>query len=132
MAYYPKTCAPPSSCCSSAHSSLTLVIVNASHRFDVGPLQYSLCSLDATTVNTQGVRTVFVLGMPFNRSYITIDGITSGLMTFVLFWTCVPRENIPALPASDWSLVRIYPRFLRLIGIRENICVSACSPLFCC
>eukprot|EP00959_Pyramimonas_sp_CCMP1952_P378448 7927846-Pyramimonas_sp.AAC.1 len=23
--------------------------------------------------------------------------------------------NIPALPASDWSLVRIYPRVLRLI-----------------
>eukprot|EP00959_Pyramimonas_sp_CCMP1952_P056237 1174662-Pyramimonas_sp.AAC.1 len=26
------------------------------------------------------------------------------------------RENMPALPASDWSVVRIYPRFLRLIG----------------
>eukprot|EP00959_Pyramimonas_sp_CCMP1952_P196003 4098317-Pyramimonas_sp.AAC.1 len=25
-------------------------------------------------------------------------------------------ENIRALPASDWSVVRIYPRFLRLIG----------------
>eukprot|EP00959_Pyramimonas_sp_CCMP1952_P095601 1998511-Pyramimonas_sp.AAC.1 len=28
----------------------------------------------------------------------------------------VHRENIPALPASDWSIVRIYPHFLRLIG----------------
>eukprot|EP00959_Pyramimonas_sp_CCMP1952_P399241 8365713-Pyramimonas_sp.AAC.1 len=25
-------------------------------------------------------------------------------------------ENIPAPPASDWSAVRIYPRFLRPIG----------------
>eukprot|EP00976_Prorocentrum_cordatum_P071057 1180165-Prorocentrum_minimum.AAC.7 len=25
-------------------------------------------------------------------------------------------ENIPALSASDWSVVRIYPRFLRPIG----------------
>eukprot|EP00959_Pyramimonas_sp_CCMP1952_P204607 4278324-Pyramimonas_sp.AAC.1 len=28
----------------------------------------------------------------------------------------VRRENIPAFPASDWSVVRIYPRFLRPIG----------------
>ena len=28
----------------------------------------------------------------------------------------VRRETIPTLPASDWSVVRIYPRFLRLIG----------------
>eukprot|EP00959_Pyramimonas_sp_CCMP1952_P364720 7637720-Pyramimonas_sp.AAC.1 len=28
----------------------------------------------------------------------------------------VCRENIPALPASDWSAVRIYPRFLCPIG----------------
>ena len=27
-----------------------------------------------------------------------------------------PSENIPALPASDWSAVRIYLRFLHLIG----------------
>eukprot|EP00959_Pyramimonas_sp_CCMP1952_P446106 9340025-Pyramimonas_sp.AAC.1 len=26
------------------------------------------------------------------------------------------HENIPTLPASDWSVWRIYPRFLRLIG----------------
>eukprot|EP00959_Pyramimonas_sp_CCMP1952_P369794 7745303-Pyramimonas_sp.AAC.1 len=26
------------------------------------------------------------------------------------------RENIPTLPASDWSVVRIYPRFLRPVG----------------
>eukprot|EP00976_Prorocentrum_cordatum_P043227 875450-Prorocentrum_minimum.AAC.1 len=25
-------------------------------------------------------------------------------------------ENIPALPASDWFLVRVYPHFLRPIG----------------
>eukprot|EP00959_Pyramimonas_sp_CCMP1952_P377067 7897951-Pyramimonas_sp.AAC.3 len=25
-------------------------------------------------------------------------------------------ENVPVLPASDWSVMRIYPRFLRLIG----------------
>eukprot|EP00959_Pyramimonas_sp_CCMP1952_P171830 3590394-Pyramimonas_sp.AAC.1 len=25
-------------------------------------------------------------------------------------------RNIPALPASEWSIVRIYPRFLRLSG----------------
>eukprot|EP00959_Pyramimonas_sp_CCMP1952_P015123 320070-Pyramimonas_sp.AAC.2 len=25
-------------------------------------------------------------------------------------------ENIPALPVSDWSVVRIYPRFLCPIG----------------
>eukprot|EP00976_Prorocentrum_cordatum_P109835 1195083-Prorocentrum_minimum.AAC.6 len=25
-------------------------------------------------------------------------------------------QNIPALPVSDWSVVRIYPRFLRRIG----------------
>eukprot|EP00976_Prorocentrum_cordatum_P008495 169637-Prorocentrum_minimum.AAC.1 len=33
--------------------------------------------------------------------------------------TCVGlvhRENIPTLPAYDWSVVRIYPRFLRMIG----------------
>ena len=28
----------------------------------------------------------------------------------------VRRENIPARPASDWPVVRICPRFLRLIG----------------
>eukprot|EP00959_Pyramimonas_sp_CCMP1952_P182342 3812604-Pyramimonas_sp.AAC.1 len=28
----------------------------------------------------------------------------------------LPGGNIPALPASDWSVMRIYPRFLRLIG----------------
>eukprot|EP00959_Pyramimonas_sp_CCMP1952_P217262 4544058-Pyramimonas_sp.AAC.1 len=28
----------------------------------------------------------------------------------------VHRENIPALPAFDWSIVRMYPRFLRSIG----------------
>eukprot|EP00976_Prorocentrum_cordatum_P078957 1183346-Prorocentrum_minimum.AAC.3 len=28
----------------------------------------------------------------------------------------VHRENIPTLPASDWSAVRISPRFQRLIG----------------
>eukprot|EP00959_Pyramimonas_sp_CCMP1952_P088325 1847848-Pyramimonas_sp.AAC.1 len=29
----------------------------------------------------------------------------------------VRRENIPpAYPASDWSVVRMYPRFLRMIG----------------
>eukprot|EP00976_Prorocentrum_cordatum_P099418 1191827-Prorocentrum_minimum.AAC.1 len=26
-------------------------------------------------------------------------------------------KNIPTLPASDWSDIRIYPRFLRLIGL---------------
>eukprot|EP00976_Prorocentrum_cordatum_P005168 101995-Prorocentrum_minimum.AAC.1 len=26
------------------------------------------------------------------------------------------RENIPALPASDWPVVRIYLRFLRMLG----------------
>eukprot|EP00959_Pyramimonas_sp_CCMP1952_P383724 8041656-Pyramimonas_sp.AAC.2 len=26
-------------------------------------------------------------------------------------------ENIPTLPAADWSVVRIYPRFLRLIAL---------------
>eukprot|EP00976_Prorocentrum_cordatum_P073924 1181315-Prorocentrum_minimum.AAC.1 len=34
-------------------------------------------------------------------------GGTAGLLT---------RENIPARPASDWSVVRIYPRVLRPIG----------------
>eukprot|EP00959_Pyramimonas_sp_CCMP1952_P090587 1896441-Pyramimonas_sp.AAC.1 len=29
-------------------------------------------------------------------------------------------ENIPTLPASDWSVVGIYPRFLRLIGLWLN------------
>ena len=33
-----------------------------------------------------------------------------------LYLVQVRRENIPALPASDWSVVRIYPRFLLLIG----------------
>ena len=28
----------------------------------------------------------------------------------------VRHENIPALPVSDWSVMRIYPRFLCLIG----------------
>eukprot|EP00959_Pyramimonas_sp_CCMP1952_P369817 7745675-Pyramimonas_sp.AAC.1 len=28
----------------------------------------------------------------------------------------VRRENIPAIPVSDWSALRIYPRFLCLIG----------------
>eukprot|EP00959_Pyramimonas_sp_CCMP1952_P371902 7787849-Pyramimonas_sp.AAC.1 len=32
----------------------------------------------------------------------------------------VRRENIPTLPASDWSTVRIYLRFLRLIGQSHN------------
>eukprot|EP00959_Pyramimonas_sp_CCMP1952_P273126 5708880-Pyramimonas_sp.AAC.1 len=30
--------------------------------------------------------------------------------------SCGHRENISALPASDWSIMRIYPRLLRLIG----------------
>eukprot|EP00959_Pyramimonas_sp_CCMP1952_P295876 6188993-Pyramimonas_sp.AAC.1 len=29
---------------------------------------------------------------------------------------CTVRENRPALPASDWSIVRIYLRFVRPIG----------------
>ena len=29
----------------------------------------------------------------------------------------VRSENIPTLPASDWSVMRIYPRFMRLIGL---------------
>eukprot|EP00959_Pyramimonas_sp_CCMP1952_P437045 9150794-Pyramimonas_sp.AAC.1 len=33
----------------------------------------------------------------------------------------VHRENIPTLSASDWSIVRIYPRFLRLIGARLSL-----------
>eukprot|EP00959_Pyramimonas_sp_CCMP1952_P201518 4213865-Pyramimonas_sp.AAC.1 len=28
----------------------------------------------------------------------------------------VPRENIPARPASDWSIMRIYSHVLHLIG----------------
>eukprot|EP00959_Pyramimonas_sp_CCMP1952_P235314 4916935-Pyramimonas_sp.AAC.1 len=28
----------------------------------------------------------------------------------------VRHENIPALHASTWSIMRIYPRFMRLIG----------------
>eukprot|EP00959_Pyramimonas_sp_CCMP1952_P086183 1802578-Pyramimonas_sp.AAC.2 len=30
-------------------------------------------------------------------------------------------ENIPALPAPDWSVVRIYLRFLRLIGRMRDL-----------
>eukprot|EP00959_Pyramimonas_sp_CCMP1952_P429758 9000536-Pyramimonas_sp.AAC.1 len=32
-----------------------------------------------------------------------------------LVWAAT-GENMPALPAPDWSVVRIYPRLLRLIG----------------
>eukprot|EP00976_Prorocentrum_cordatum_P111141 1195318-Prorocentrum_minimum.AAC.4 len=35
-------------------------------------------------------------------------------------------ENIPAPPASDWSIVRIYLRFLRLIGY--SVCVEPHLP----
>eukprot|EP00959_Pyramimonas_sp_CCMP1952_P293947 6147692-Pyramimonas_sp.AAC.2 len=31
----------------------------------------------------------------------------------------VRRENIPALPASDWSVVRIYPRVQSNRGVSE-------------
>eukprot|EP00976_Prorocentrum_cordatum_P076714 1182410-Prorocentrum_minimum.AAC.3 len=40
------------------------------------------------------------------------------------FW--VRSENVPALPASDWSIVRIYPRFLRLIGPSREYTRASC------
>eukprot|EP00959_Pyramimonas_sp_CCMP1952_P117605 2458735-Pyramimonas_sp.AAC.1 len=36
------------------------------------------------------------------------------------------RENIPALPASDWSAVRIYLRFLRLMGPPQEYTYASC------
>eukprot|EP00976_Prorocentrum_cordatum_P102802 1193212-Prorocentrum_minimum.AAC.12 len=41
----------------------------------------------------------------------------------------VHRENIPTLPASDWSIVRIYSCFLRPIGPEQDrrvLSVAAC------
>eukprot|EP00976_Prorocentrum_cordatum_P084593 1185720-Prorocentrum_minimum.AAC.5 len=52
-------------------------------------------------------------------------------------------ENIPALAASDWSVVRIYLRFLRPIGRSDGCCTSSrpgalarklrrwCASVFC-
>eukprot|EP00959_Pyramimonas_sp_CCMP1952_P280450 5862125-Pyramimonas_sp.AAC.2 len=36
------------------------------------------------------------------------------------------RQNIPALHASDWSVVGIYPRFLRLIGSSWEYTRASC------
>eukprot|EP00976_Prorocentrum_cordatum_P090319 1188070-Prorocentrum_minimum.AAC.2 len=41
----------------------------------------------------------------------------------------VRRENTPVLPASDWSVVRIRPCFLRLNGPRRAPEASCCALL---
>eukprot|EP00976_Prorocentrum_cordatum_P061331 1176253-Prorocentrum_minimum.AAC.1 len=41
----------------------------------------------------------------------------------------VRRENIPALPASDRSAARIYPRFLRPIGPPQEYTRASCVRL---
>eukprot|EP00976_Prorocentrum_cordatum_P083475 1185265-Prorocentrum_minimum.AAC.1 len=49
---------------------------------------------------------------------VVIRALLSGLFMSSFFgrvWS-VRRESIPALPACDWSVVRVYPHFLRAIG----------------
>eukprot|EP00976_Prorocentrum_cordatum_P063073 1176969-Prorocentrum_minimum.AAC.2 len=46
------------------------------------------------------------------NSTVSVSGHAVGFSCVRL----VRHENIPTLPASDWSVVRIYPRFLRPIG----------------
>eukprot|EP00976_Prorocentrum_cordatum_P017950 362332-Prorocentrum_minimum.AAC.1 len=59
-----------------------------------------------------------VMGQDFEL-YAAFDPLTDKVGAVFVVASCVRlvhRENIPTLPESDWSIVRISPHFLRLIG----------------
>eukprot|EP00959_Pyramimonas_sp_CCMP1952_P441854 9250102-Pyramimonas_sp.AAC.1 len=46
----------------------------------------------------------------------TMRRVRHGEYTHASCIRLVRRENIPTFPASNWSVVKIYSRFMRLIG----------------